>query len=155
MLTGTPLHNNLQELCSLLYFLNPNLFGTFAAFSSVLEGVVNKREESKQAAIVAIRAVLGPFILRRLKSEVLQLPEKKKFKVKSELAELLQREAYRSVLEGGQAQWTEQGEAVRASSNILMSLRQVLVFLCLCLWIICFQFQGCLASASSEACCVL
>jgi SNF2 family DNA or RNA helicase len=126
MLTGTPLHNNLHELCSLLYFLNPTLFGTFAAFSKLVEGMLNKKEESKEAAIEAIRAVLAPFILRRLKNEVLQLPDKKKFKVKSELSELLQQQVYQSVLAGGKAEWNDKGETVRGSTNILMSLRQVI-----------------------------
>ncbi len=72
LLTGTPLHNNLQELCSLLYFLNPTLFGSFKSFENVLEDVGHlSAKEAQDAAIPAIRTVLAPFLLRRLYVDVL------------------------------------------------------------------------------------
>jgi hypothetical protein len=67
LLTGTPLHNNLQELCSLLYFLNPTLFGSFKSFQTVLQDAGHvTAKNAQEAAIPAIRTVLAPFLLRRL-----------------------------------------------------------------------------------------
>ncbi|GAB4848168.1 Protein CHROMATIN REMODELING 19 [Ancistrocladus abbreviatus] len=66
MLTGTPLQNDLHELWSLLEFMMPNLFAT--------EDVDLKKllNASDRDLITRMKSILGPFILRRLKSDVMQ-----------------------------------------------------------------------------------
>ena len=73
MLTGTPLQNDLGELLALLELLMPSLFDQRG---DLLDDVELKRAgrggDASAAAIARVRHMLGPFVLRRLKSEVLQ-----------------------------------------------------------------------------------
>ncbi|KAF9620353.1 hypothetical protein IFM89_011088 [Coptis chinensis] len=87
LLTGTPLQNNLAELWSLLNFLLPDIFSSHAEFESWfdLSGKGNSEaqqeelEEKRRLQIVPkLHAILRPFLLRRLKSEVEQLLPRKK-----------------------------------------------------------------------------
>ncbi|XP_057543717.1 protein CHROMATIN REMODELING 19 [Amaranthus tricolor] len=66
MLTGTPLQNDLHELWSMLEFMLPDLFAT--------EDVDLKKLLSSDdyELIARMKSILGPFILRRLKSDVMQ-----------------------------------------------------------------------------------
>jgi len=76
MLTGTPLQNNVNELWALLNFLMPNIFGVTKDFKSLSW----PEEEGKDypEEVDRIKKIISPFILRRLKSEVLgKLPPKK------------------------------------------------------------------------------
>lgn len=75
LLTGTPLHNNHREMLNLLYLLNPQLFVDHESFENVLS---DGRKAELDKVVPALRAVIAPFMLRRLKSEVLTLPPKNK-----------------------------------------------------------------------------
>ncbi|XP_066923366.1 SWI/SNF-related matrix-associated actin-dependent regulator of chromatin subfamily A member 5-like [Clytia hemisphaerica] len=67
LLTGTPLQNNLHELWALLNFLLPDVFNS----SDDFDAWFNAENLSEEDAIVKrLHAVLRPFLLRRLKSEV-------------------------------------------------------------------------------------
>ncbi len=73
-LTGTPMENRVAELWSIFDFLMPGLLGTRESFSKRIEGPVENREEG---AAERLRCMVSPFILRRLKGDVLaELPEK-------------------------------------------------------------------------------
>ncbi|MEK0307137.1 DEAD/DEAH box helicase [Bifidobacterium favimelis] len=73
-LTGTPIENRLAELWSIFDFLMPGLLGSYAHFRDRFEMPILSGDESAQARL---QALVGPFILRRLKSQVLKdLPEK-------------------------------------------------------------------------------
>lgn len=70
-LTGTPVENNLQELWSIFDFILPGYFDTLESF--------NKKYKYEQLMdnLDVLKKSIAPFILRRLKTEVLkQLPEK-------------------------------------------------------------------------------
>lgn len=74
ILSGTPVQNSTQELLTLLSFLMPGLFDL--ENESILEYFDN-RSSSNHMDMKNIRKILSPFILRRIKSQVLkQLPER-------------------------------------------------------------------------------
>ena len=74
-LSGTPIENNLGELYSLFRFLNPSMFGTVHQFSQNYLSPIQK--DNDKAAIRQLRTKIFPFILRRLKKDVLKdLPDK-------------------------------------------------------------------------------
>ncbi|KAL2906930.1 Protein CHROMATIN REMODELING 19 [Bienertia sinuspersici] len=66
MLTGTPLQNDLHELWSLLEFMLPDLFVTEDVD---LKKLLNADDND---LVARMKSILGPFILRRLKSDVMQ-----------------------------------------------------------------------------------
>ncbi|PSS26833.1 Protein CHROMATIN REMODELING like [Actinidia chinensis var. chinensis] len=66
MLTGTPLQNDLHELWSLLEFMMPDIFETGGVD---LKKLFNSEDKD---LISRMKSILGPFILRRLKSDVMQ-----------------------------------------------------------------------------------
>lgn len=73
-LSGTPIENNLSELYSLFRFLNPAMFGTESSFNENYAIPIQKNNDKD--AILSLRKKIYPFILRRLKKDVLkELPE--------------------------------------------------------------------------------
>uniref|UniRef100_A0A6P6Y4G1 Chromatin structure-remodeling complex subunit snf21-like n=1 Tax=Dermatophagoides pteronyssinus TaxID=6956 RepID=A0A6P6Y4G1_DERPT len=90
LLTGTPLQNNLSELWSLLNFLMPLTFNSNEDFERWFEepfkdqlvdrDYVSMNEEEKMVIINRLHLVLRPFLLRRVKADVLaDLPRKREF----------------------------------------------------------------------------
>lgn len=82
LLTGTPLQNNLQELMAILAFIMPNLFSKkeedlrfIFQHKASTKDVHNAALLSAQR-IARARAMMTPFILRRKKKQVLDLPAK-------------------------------------------------------------------------------
>lgn len=73
-LTGTPMENRPSELYSLFAFLMPGYLGSYMSFRERFElGILGGDEE----AIQRLHALVSPFILRRLKADVLtELPDK-------------------------------------------------------------------------------
>ncbi|WP_296183117.1 DEAD/DEAH box helicase [Pseudomonas sp. UBA1879] len=67
--TGTPLENHLGELWNLFRFINPGLLGSQESFAARFATPI---EQGDAAARRALKALIQPFILRRLKSQVLE-----------------------------------------------------------------------------------
>ncbi|KNZ50768.1 hypothetical protein VP01_424g5 [Puccinia sorghi] len=78
LLTGTPLHNNLKELWSLLNFILPEVFDDYSSFEQWfdLSSVTTASDSAAalstaqaQHIVTSLHAILKPFLLRRVKSE--------------------------------------------------------------------------------------
>ncbi|XP_048772978.1 SWI/SNF-related matrix-associated actin-dependent regulator of chromatin subfamily A member 5-like isoform X1 [Ostrea edulis] len=95
LLTGTPLQNNLHELWALLNFLLPDVFNSSEDFDSWF----NTNSCFGDTALVErLHAVLRPFLLRRIKSDVEKaLLPKKEIKIFVGLSKM-QREWYTRIL---------------------------------------------------------
>ena len=105
--TGTPIQNNLMDLHSLFSFLNPGLLGSRDKFrKSFAEPVEIRGDEEARGRL---KRTVAPFILRRLKSDVLdELPERTEITLHVELSaeeaalyEMLRREAIEQLTASG------------------------------------------------------
>ncbi|KAJ5114962.1 hypothetical protein NUU61_000721 [Penicillium alfredii] len=82
LLTGTPLQNNLQELASLLGFILPGVFHEHKEeLNAVFANKAKTTDESHATLLSAQRierakSMLKPFVLRRKKHQVIDLPAK-------------------------------------------------------------------------------
>ncbi|MCR2046919.1 SNF2 family helicase [Acetatifactor muris] len=74
-LTGTPIENRLSELWSIFDFLIPGYLYGYDVFRNEFESPIVRNED--QSALKRLQRMTGPFILRRMKENVLKdLPEK-------------------------------------------------------------------------------
>ena len=82
--TGTPIENHLTELWTLFNFLNPGLLGSMQSFRNSFILPIEQDHDKKTS--LRLRKLIQPFILRRLKSDVLkELPEKTETTLKVEM----------------------------------------------------------------------
>ncbi|CAH6777314.1 Chd7 [Phodopus roborovskii] len=93
LLTGTPLQNTVEELFSLLHFLEPSRFPSETTFMQEFGDL--KTEEQVQK----LQAILKPMMLRRLKEDVEKnLAPKEETIIEVELTNI-QKKYYRAILE--------------------------------------------------------
>ena len=84
--TGTPIENHLGELWNLFNFINPGLLGGYRAFNEKFAIPIEKNRDKN--ARKTLQKLIKPFILRRLKNEVLDdLPEKTEIRLTVEMSE--------------------------------------------------------------------
>lgn len=84
-LTGTPIENSLSELWSIFDFIMPNYLNTYTKFKEQYESEILRDNEK---ATAKFKRLVSPFILRRLKSNVLpELPSKIETVISSPLAD--------------------------------------------------------------------
>ncbi len=83
-LTGTPVENHLGELWSLFDWLAPGLLGDQLSFRRFWRQPVEQRHDAER--LEALRQLVGPYVLRRLKRDVArELPPKTELAVPVEL----------------------------------------------------------------------
>ncbi len=107
VMSGTPIENRIEELWSLLEFLNPGMLGASAKFSSLARPSATTVGEPLTADVVDGRALLAralrPVILRRTKQHVApELPARTEQTLEVEL-EPKQRKFYESIRKMAQA----------------------------------------------------
>lgn len=123
MLTGTPLQNTVEELFSLLNFLEPERFPSEATFMQEFGDL--KTEEQVQK----LQGILKPMMLRRLKEDVEKnLAPKEETIIEVELTNI-QKKYYRAILEKNFTFLSKSGGGGGSSSvpnllNTMMELRK-------------------------------
>ena len=124
LLTGTPLNNRIDELFTLLQYLDPAKFPS----ADELQAQFDADSLDKEAKLRDLHELLKPHLLRRVKRDVLKdLPPKRELIVRVGLSPM-QRELYKATL-------TKNLPALRALSgrsaplpkltNVMMDLRQI------------------------------
>lgn len=85
-LTGTPIENSLAELWSIFDFTMPGYLYNYKQFKEIFETPIIRDEDGYK--IKKLKSLIEPFILRRIKEEVLtELPEKTVTVLNSEMEE--------------------------------------------------------------------
>lgn len=128
LLTGTPLQNNLVELMSLLIFVMPNMFSSKTPQLKQMFSAVSKNEEGRsrfeKEQIEHAKRIMKPFVLRRLKSEVLQdLPPKEEETKFCPMTEF-QKSTYINLVATLSAEVKEKREKILSGSGMMMQLRK-------------------------------
>jgi len=119
LLTGTPVQNNVAELHALLSFLDAEKFSDVTAFEKQFG------EISKLGQVEELQKLLGPYVLRRLKSDVeLSIKPRLETIVKVELTPY-QKKVYKAVYEKNLDALMQKTKRVANMKNIAMQLRKV------------------------------
>jgi SNF2 family DNA or RNA helicase len=117
-LTGTPVENRLAELWSILEFANPGLLGPLEAFRRDYAIPIERHGNDEAAS--RLRRIVGPFVLRRLKSDpaiIDDLPPKNEMTVVCTLTRE-QVTLYRAVVDEELAR-IEQAEGIARRGRVL------------------------------------
>ena len=119
LLSGTPLQNNINELFSLLSFLEPT------QFNSLNEFLKDFGDMKKEGQVVKLQALLKPLMLRRMKEDVEKsLKPKEETIVEVELTNI-QKKYYRGILEKNFSFLAKSGtNNVPNLMNTMMELRK-------------------------------
>ena len=119
--TGTPVENRLAEFASIFAFLNPGLLGTAKEFE--------KRFVEAGFATASLKRLVEPFVLRRLKRDVLrELPEKTEVTLRVKLGDE-ERAQYEACRVDALASLKEKGEETNRIS-VLAALMRLRRFCC-------------------------
>lgn len=118
LLSGTPLQNNLNELWSLLNFINPVQF-------SSLQNFLEEFRLEKMEDVERLQNLLRPLMLRRMKEDVEKsIPLKEETIIEVELT-MIQKRYYRAILEKNMEFLKKGGSDVAPNLlNAMMELRK-------------------------------
>ncbi|MCF7792038.1 MAG: DEAD/DEAH box helicase [Victivallales bacterium] len=124
VLTGTPLENSPEDVWSIFDFLNPGMLGNRENFKRLYTGIENNREKQKE-----LSQRIAPFILRRHKSEVENLPLKTE---KTVYCKLLpeQEELYKSILNDGKMKYDMFVSGKNTRFDVLSSITRLRQICC-------------------------
>ena len=123
-LTGTPVENKLQELWSILEFLNPQYLGTRQFFQRRFGIPIQKYGDTESLQV--LRSLVRPFILRRTKTDkdiIQDLPEKNEMPVFCGLSKE-QASLYQTLVDNSMAE-VESAEGIQRHGIILALLTKL------------------------------
>lgn len=123
VMTGTPIENQLGDLWSLFDFSSPGLLGTAAEFKRF---VSSKDERQRALNLAALRKLVQPYVLRRMKTDpqiVPDLPRKTEMRVDCNLS-AVQAALYGQVVEELKAS-LEQVSGIQRRGRVLATLMQL------------------------------
>ena len=124
VLTGTPLENSPEDIWSIFDFLNPGMLGTKESFKTSYSKIDYNYEKQKELA-----DRIAPFILRRHKKDVEQLPEKIEQILYCEMPKS-QRMLYNTILREGKTRYQSFFDGKTTRFDILTSLLRLRQLCC-------------------------
>ncbi len=125
-MTGTPVENRLSELWSIFDFLMPGYLYRYGEFQSRLEKPIAR--EHDEGAAKRLAALTNPFILRRMKGDVLKELPPKTESVRYVALSQEQRKLYTAVAMDGRNELKQAGASGQEKLKVLvllMRLRQI------------------------------
>lgn len=125
-LTGTPIENSLSELWSVFDFLMPGYLYSHQQFKEWFETPITR--DGNKYALEELRAKISPFILRRMKNDVLsELPEKIESTVYADMTEEQKKlyAAYSLIAKDKALSILAEGNPKMEILTLLMRLRQI------------------------------
>ena len=129
-LTGTPIENRLSELWSIFDYLMPGFLYGYETFRKELEAPIAKKNDPQ--ATEKLRRMTSPFILRRIKNDVLKdLPDKIE-EVRYAAFDTEQRRLYDAQVANmkGMLEGSDQSEINRNKIRILAELTRIRQICC-------------------------
>lgn len=75
--TGTPVENSLADLWCLFDFFQPGLLGSLREFSATFRKQIELKGDGHEELVEVLRSQIEPWVLRRMKQDVAELPPKK------------------------------------------------------------------------------
>ncbi len=123
-LTGTPVENRLGELWSIFSFLMPGYLPPYKSFCTRFEKPIV--QEDDKAAARRLNQLTGPFLLRRMKADVLkELPPKTENVYRIELEEEQRKLYLAAVVDAREKLQAAKPEDKMAVFAVLMRLREI------------------------------
>ena len=92
LLTGTPIQNNINELWSLLNFIEPSRFSDQYEFEDKFKDIRSKEQ------LMELKRILEPYMIRRMKNEVETIPPLEESLIEIELTNF-QKVSYKTLYE--------------------------------------------------------
>lgn len=122
--TGTPVENSLVDLWCLFDFIQENLLGSLSAFNKTYRRPIESGENADSQLLEQLRELIKPQVLRRMKKEVADLPNKNEVSDCKRIGiSMLQRQLYAEVINRYQKLSTEGNQGAMLAS--LHSMRMI------------------------------
>jgi len=124
-MTGTPVENRLSELWSIMQFLNPGFLNSQAGFRKSFALPIERYQD--KAATERLKGLVGPFILRRVKTDptiIQDLPDKLEMKVYCNLS-AEQATLYEAVVKESLERINSAGEGIERRGVVLGALTRL------------------------------
>jgi SNF2 family DNA or RNA helicase len=74
--TGTPVENSLADLWCLFDFIQPGLLKALSEFCRIYRRPIEDNTDENNIRLEELRKLIDPQVLRRMKSDVAELPDK-------------------------------------------------------------------------------